>query len=196
MGRAERRALYIGAAASVVSTRMDKAQNIAAQIAVSIDRLNHAIGRSAAWLALAMVLVQFAVVVLRYVFGIGSIMLQEAIVYMHGVLFMMAAADTLLQDEHVRVDIFYARAAARRKALVNLLGCAFFILPFCCLIAFVSLDYVSMAWSVREGSRETSGIQGVYLLKTIILVFAAQLALQAISGILKNLTYLLEARHG
>lgn len=196
MGRAERRALYIGTAASVVSTRMDKAQNIAAQIAVSIDRLNHAIGRSAAWLALAMVLVQFAVVVLRYVFGIGSIMLQEAIVYMHGVLFMMAAADTLLQDEHVRVDIFYARAAARRKALVNLLGCAFFILPFCCLIAFVSLDYVSMAWSVREGSRETSGIQGVYLLKTIILVFAAQLALQAISGILKNLTHLLEARHG
>ena len=196
MGRAERRALYIGAAASVVSTRMEKAQNLAAQIAVSIDRLNHAIGRSAAWLALAMVLVQFAVVVLRYVFGIGSIMLQEAIVYMHGVLFMMAAADTLLQDEHVRVDIFYARAAARRKALVNLLGCAFFILPFCGLIAFVSLDYVSMAWSVREGSRETSGIQGVYLLKTIILVFAAQLALQALSGILKNLTHLLEARHG
>jgi TRAP-type mannitol/chloroaromatic compound transport system permease small subunit len=175
---------------------MDKTQNLAAQIAVSIDRLNHAIGRSAAWLALAMVLVQFAVVVLRYVFGIGSIMLQEAIVYMHGVLFMMAAADTLLQDEHVRVDIFYARAAARRKALVNLLGCAFFILPFCFLIAFVSLDYVSMAWSVREGSRETSGIQGVYLLKTIILVFAAQLALQAISGILKNLTHLLLARHG
>ena len=69
---------------------MDKAQDFAVQIAASIagqiNRLNHAIGRSAAWLALAMVLVQFAVVVLRYVFGIGSIMMQEAIVYMHGVL--------------------------------------------------------------------------------------------------------------
>ena len=71
---------------------MDKLQSLAAQI----DTVNHGIGRSAAWLALLMVLVQFSVVVMRYVFGIGSIMMQEAIVYMHGVLFMMAAADTFL----------------------------------------------------------------------------------------------------
>ncbi|MDG1007679.1 MAG: TRAP transporter small permease subunit [Alphaproteobacteria bacterium] len=175
---------------------MNKAQDFAVLMAAQIDRLNHAIGLSAAWLALAMVLVQFAVVVLRYVFGIGSIMMQEAIVYMHGVLFMMAAADTLLQDEHVRVDIFYARASARRKALINLLGCALFVLPFCILIAYVSYDYVSMSWSVREGSRETSGIQGVYLLKSVILLFAAQLSLQAVSGILTNAAKLREAKHG
>ena len=175
---------------------MNKAQDFAVLMAAQIDRLNHAIGRSAAWLALAMVLVQFAVVVLRYVFGIGSIMMQEAIVYMHGVLFMMAAADTLLQDEHVRVDIFYARASARRKAFINLLGCAFFVLPFCILIAYVSYDYVAMSWSVREGSRETSGIQGVYLLKSVILLFAAQLSLQALSCILTNIGKLKEAKHG
>lgn len=175
---------------------MNKAQDFAVLMAAQIDRLNHAIGRSAAWLALAMVLVQFAVVVLRYVFGIGSIMMQEAIVYMHGVLFMMAAADTLLQDKHVRVDIFYAPASARRKALINLLGCTFFVLPFCILIAYVSYDYVSMSWSVREGSRETSGIQGVYLLKSVILLFAAQLSLQAVSGILTNAAKLREAKHG
>ncbi|MGB0478050.1 MAG: TRAP transporter small permease subunit [Parvibaculales bacterium] len=179
---------------------MDKLHSLAAQIAKHIDWLNHAIGRSAAWLALLMVLVQFSVVVMRYVFGIGSIMMQEAIVYMHSVLFMMAAADTLLQDEHVRVDIFYAGASAQRKALINLLGCAFFILPFCILIAYVSYDYVSMSWSVREGSRETSGIQGIFLLKTVILLFAAQLAMQAMSSILKNLSALTqamaEARHG
>lgn len=151
-----------------------------------IDRLNRRIGRSAAWLALAMVLVQFAVVVMRYVFGIGSIMMQEAIIYMHGVLFMMAAADTLLQDQHVRVDIFYATAAPRTKALINLLGCALLVVPFCILLAYYAYDYVAISWSVREGSRETSGIQGIYLLKSVILVFAAQLVLQAVSGILKN----------
>lgn len=151
-----------------------------------IDRLNRRIGRSAAWLALAMVLVQFAVVVMRYVFGIGSIMMQEAIIYMHGVLFMMAAADTLLQDEHVRVDIFYATAAPRTKALINLLGCTLLVVPFCILLAYYAYDYVAISWSVREGSRETSGIQGIYLLKSVILVFAAQLVLQAVSGILKN----------
>lgn len=157
-----------------------------ARLSALIDGVNHRIGRAAAWLALAMVLVQFTVVVMRYVFGVGSIMMQEAIVYMHGVLFMMAAADTLLQDEHVRVDIFYARAAAARQALVNLLGCALLVLPFCGLLFYVSIDYVSISWSVREGSRETSGIQGVYLLKSVILVFAVQMGLQAVSGIIKN----------
>ena len=87
------------------------------RLSALIDLLNHSIGRSAAWLALGMVLVQFTVVVMRYVFGVGSIMLQEAIIYMHGVLFMMAAADTLLQDEHVRVDIFMPRLAKSARPL-------------------------------------------------------------------------------
>lgn len=156
------------------------------RLSALIDGVNHRIGRTAAWLALAMVLVQFTVVVMRYVFGVGSIMMQEAIIYMHGVLFMMAAADTLLQDEHVRVDIFYATASAERQALVNMLGCAFLVLPFCILSVSVSIDYVAISWSVREGSRETSGIPAIYLLKSVILVFAVQMGLQAVSGIIKN----------
>ena len=177
---------------------MDNLAAHARVLAGHIDRVNHTIGRGAIWLSVVMVLVQFIVVVMRYAFGIGSILMQEAIVYMHAILFMMAAADTLLQDEHVRVDIFYARASAARKALVNLLGCVFLVLPFCVLLFYVSLDYVSISWSVREGSRETSGIQGVYLLKSVILVFAVQMGLQAVSGMIKNGLILFdqEARHG
>ena len=137
-----------------------------------------------------MVVVQFAVVGLRYVFGIGSLLMQEAVVYMHGILFMLAAADALLKGEHVRVDIFYADMTEKQKAWVNLLGCAFFVLPICGLLLIFAWDYVALAWSVREGSRETSGIQGVFLLKTVILVFAVQLALQAVSVILTNLARL------
>lgn len=155
-----------------------------------IDRVNHAIGNGVAWLCVMMVLVQFLIVCMRYIFGIGSIMLQESVLYMHGALFMLAAADTLLQNEHVRVDIFYARASETRKALIDLLGCAFLVLPVCLLLFTVSWDYVVMSWSVLEGSRETSGIQGVFLLKTVILVFAAQLALQAVSTIIKTAAYL------
>lgn len=168
-----------------------------ARFTALIDGANHRIGRTAAWLALAMVLVQFSVVVMRYVFGVGSIMMQEAIIYMHGILFMMAAADTLLQDEHVRVDIFYASASAERQALINLLGCALLILPVCILLVIVSLDYVAISWSVREGSRETSGIPAIYLLKSVILVFAVQMGLQAVSGIIKNALMLMgrEAAH-
>ena len=150
-----------------------------------IDRVNLIIGRGAIWLSIAMVLVQFIVVVMRYAFGIGSILMQEAIVYMHAVLFMMAAADTLLAEAHVRVDIFYARLPAARKAAIDLSGNALLVLPFCVLLFLVSIDYVRLSWSVLEGSRETSGIQAVFLLKSVILVFAVQLALQAVSGMIK-----------
>ena len=164
---------------------MDNFAAHARALAGYIDRVNNIIGRCAMWLSVAMVLVQFIVVVMRYAFGIGSILMQEAIVYMHAVLFMMAAADTLLAEAHVRVDIFYARLPAARKAAIDLFGNALLVLPFCVLLFLVSIDYVRLSWSVLEGSRETSGIQAVFLLKSVILVFAVQLALQAVSGMIR-----------
>lgn len=151
-------------------------------LAHAIDRLNEAIGVTVAWLALATVLVEFTVVLMRYVFGIGSVKMQESIVYMHATVFMVAAGYTLLHNGHVRCDIFYAAAAPRRKALIDLIGVFVFLLPMCALIAWVASPYVAAAWAVREGSPEGSlGIPGVFLLKTIILVFAGLLALQGIA---------------
>ena len=164
---------------------MDNLAAHARALACHIDLVNHIIGRGTMWLSIAMVLLQFIVVVMRYAFGIGSILMQEAIIYMHAVLFMMAAADTLLAEAHVRVDIFYARLPAARKAAIDLFGNALLVLPFCVLLFLVSIDYVRLSWSVLEGSPETSGIQAVFLLKSVILVFAVQLALQAVSGMIK-----------
>lgn len=144
-------------------------------------RLNLALGETAKWLTLAMVVVQFFIVMLRYVFGIGSIQMQEAIIYMHGILFLMAAAATWSADAHVRVDIIYADLTPPQKSMVNKFGTVFFVIPLAVLILAVSYDYVAMSWSVREGSRETSGIKGIFLLKTMILVFAGQLIAQALA---------------
>src|SRR5438034_4965620 len=99
-------------------------------LADRIDRLNGAIGRTAAWAALFVVLMQFAVVLLRYVFGLGSIWLSESIIYGHATLFMLAAAWTLREGGHVRVDVFYADASPRTKAWVDLLGALCLLLPF------------------------------------------------------------------
>ncbi|ESR24801.1 TRAP transporter small permease subunit [Lutibaculum baratangense] len=151
------------------------------RLAKAIDRLNTRVGRAVAWLALLMVLLEFTVVISRYVFGVTSIAMQEAVVHMHASLFMLAAAWTLRADAHVRVDIFYRGATPRAKATVDLLGSMLLLLPTCALILWVATPYVAQAWAVREGSRETSGLGGVYLLKTVILIFAAQLALQAAS---------------
>jgi TRAP-type mannitol/chloroaromatic compound transport system permease small subunit len=151
-------------------------------LARAIDRLNESIGVTVAWLALAVVLVEFSVVLMRYVFGVGSVKMQESIVYMHATVFMVAAGYTLLHNGHVRCDIFYAGASPRHRALIDLLGVAIFLLPTCGLIAWAAWPYVAQAWAVREGSPEGSlGIPGVFLLKSVILVFAALVALQGIA---------------
>lgn len=155
-----------------------------------IDRLSIAIGKAVAWCVLAMVLVQFAVVLLRYVFGLGSIWMQESVLYLHGATFMLAAAYVLAVDAHVRVDIFHREAGPRARALVDLLGALLFLLPMCVVILVVSSPYVARAWSVLEGSRETSGIQGVYLLKTLILVFTVLMALQGVALVLRAMAAL------
>jgi len=150
-------------------------------LADNIDRLTTLIGRAAAWLCLFIVVAQFAVVVMRYGFGTGSAKLTESIVYAHAALFMLAAAWTLRDGRHVRVDIFYADAEPRRKALVDLLGALFLLMPFALSLLILSLPYVARSWSILERSRETSGLPFVYLLKTLIPVFALLLVLQGIS---------------
>ena len=150
-------------------------------VADRIDRLNTAIGRTAAWAALFIVLVQFLVVVLRYAFDRGSIWLSESIVYGHGTLMMLAAAWTLYEGGHVRVDVFYAEAAPRTKALVDLFGALLLLLPFMLVLAWFAVPYVGRSWTILERSRETSGLPLVFLLKTLIPLFALLMALQGIS---------------
>jgi TRAP-type mannitol/chloroaromatic compound transport system permease small subunit len=147
----------------------------------TIDRLNDAVGRGVAWLTLAMVLITFAVVLLRYVFAIGWVWMQESYVWLHGIVFMLGAGYTLLHQGHVRVDIFYRDAAPRRKALVDLFGSLLLLLPVVGLIFWVSLDYVADSWARLEESREAGGMPGLFLLKTVILGFCVLLGLQGLS---------------
>jgi TRAP-type mannitol/chloroaromatic compound transport system permease small subunit len=155
------------------------------RLAHRIDRLSATIGRPVAWCLLFMVLAEFALVLMRYVLGVGSIWLQESVVYAHASLFMLAAAWTLAADAHVRVDIFYADASPRTKAAVDLLGALLLLLPFAVTLIYLSLPYVARSWALLEGSRETSGLPAVFLLKTLIPLFAALLALQGLAQALR-----------
>lgn len=150
-----------------------------------LTRFTCAIGRTSAWLALALVLVMVAVVLLRYGFGIGNIALQESLTYLHGSLFMLGIAYTLAEDEHVRVDVFYARFSPRTKAWVNLLGTMFLLLPVCGVIFGLSLHYVYMSWHELEGSAN-GGLPFVYLLKSLLLVLPVLLVIQAIAELLRH----------
>ncbi len=152
-----------------------------AAFAAAIDRLTAAVGRAVTWCLVAMVLVQVTVVLMRYVLGVGSIWLSEAIIYAHATLFMAAAAWTLQRGGHVRVDIFYADALPRTRAMIDLIGALLLLLPFCGVLAWVSLPYVARSWAILERSREASGLPLVFLLKTLIPLFALLLGLQGLA---------------
>lgn len=156
-------------------------RNTTARIADAIDRITAAIGRIATWCSLYVVAAQFAVVVSRYALGFGSIRLQESVLYAHAALFMLAAAWTLQIDGHVRVDIFYSRSGPRARAAVDLFGAVVFLLPFAAGLFALTLPYVERSWHIFEGSPQPSGLPFVYLLKSIILLFAALIGLQGVA---------------
>jgi TRAP-type mannitol/chloroaromatic compound transport system permease small subunit len=159
-------------------------------LSLRLDRIAELVGNAAAWMALALVLVTFTVVMLRYLFQLGWIAMQESILYLHASLFLLGAAYTLKKDGHVRVDIFYRGFSAKRKALVDLLGSLLLLLPVCSFLLWASWDYVTIAWSIHEGSQEAGGLPYVYLLKTLIPVAVLLLILQGISQALSSLSTL------
>ena len=159
-----------------------------------IDKLIDRIGRTASWLSFAMVLLVVVIVTLRYVFQFGSIALQESVMYVNALIFSLGAAYTLKEQGHVRVDILYSRLSERGKALVDLLGAALFLLPSTVFIIWISWDYVSVSWQIRERSPDPSGLSYVYLLKATILVLAGLLIVQGSAEALKALKKLGQSR--
>jgi TRAP-type mannitol/chloroaromatic compound transport system permease small subunit len=148
-----------------------------------LDRISSLTGKITAWLTLFMVIVTFIVVVMRYVFDAGLIWVQESVVWMHAVVFMLGAAYTLRAEEHVRVDIFYRTMSERRRAWVDLIGVIVFLLPLCAFLAWASFDFVAQSWSIGESSRESGGLPYPFvpLLKTVLLLMPLAVSLQGLS---------------
>ncbi len=136
-----------------------------------------------------MVVVTFVVVVMRKLFDIGFIWVQESVVWMHAVVFMLGAAYTLRNEEHVRVDVFYRAMSPQRRAWVDLIGVVLFLLPVCLFLGWKSFDFVTQSWSIREASRESGGLPYplVPMLKSVILLMPIAVALQGVSLFLRSL---------
>jgi len=165
-----------------------------ATVADGIERVVSGVGRVVSWLVLAVVLLQFVLVVARYLFGLGSIWLTETVIYAHAGVFMLAAAWTLRAGDHVRVDIFYADASVRTKALVDLVGAFAFLLPFMLMLLVLSVPYAARSWAILEHSQEASGLPLVFVLKTLIPVFALLMALQGVAQAIRAAVTLTRAR--
>jgi TRAP-type mannitol/chloroaromatic compound transport system permease small subunit len=144
------------------------------------DALSEFAGRVAALLAIALVGLVFALVAVRYLFGIGSIAAQEAVLWLHGGIFLLALSYALKHGAHVRVDVFSQRWSARTRAWVDVFGIVFLLLPVCTFLLLMSWDYVVASWGQSEGSN-SGGLPGWYLVKTLIPLSAALLLLQGLA---------------
>ncbi len=158
------------------------------RIADLIDSLNTNIARIIRWLALIMVLVQFSIVIGRYVFGVNSIAAQESVLYMHAALFMLAAGFTLLVDKHVRVDVFYAKATPKRQDQIDIFGHIFLLIPSMTALLYWSWPSVRNSWKILEGPISVGGIEAVFLLKSLIPAFCVLVLLQSVSLLIRLLS--------
>lgn len=151
----------------------------------TIDALNTGVANLVRWLALFMVLVQFAIVVGRYAFGVNSIAAQESVLYMHATLFMLGAGYTLLVDKHVRVDVFYAKVSAQAQRRIDIFGHLFLLLPSMTALLYWSWPSVRNSWKILEGPLSVGGIEAVFLMKTLIPAFCILVMLQSVSLLIR-----------
>lgn len=157
------------------------------KIAQVIDLISEKIGIFTAYLILPMIIITFLVAFMRYVLDVGSIAIQEIIIYLHALVFSVGAAFTLKNDMHVRIDIFYNNYKRDFKKIINILGASLFLIPTCILIFITSWDYVISSILLLESSKEAGGLPILYILKSYILLLCITLFFQAISEIFKNL---------
>ncbi|MCC2617905.1 TRAP transporter small permease subunit [Aestuariibacter halophilus] len=151
-----------------------------------IDTANAWLGRMVSVFSVLMVVLTFAIVVLRYGFNLGWIALQESVMYLHASLFLLACSYALQKNEHVRVDIFYRGFSGRRKAWVDLLGAVLLLMPVSVFIFVMCWDYVMTSWQMMERSGEAGGLPLVYALKSLLLLFATSLCLQGVAEVIRN----------
>lgn len=146
-----------------------------------IDGFNYYVGEIVKWALPILVLsVAFSVFALS-IFGYSSTKLSESAEYLHATVIMLGAAATLLAGQHVRVDVFHANMSPTSKAFVDFCGYYVLLLPVGLILLWGSQSFVAFSWQIFEGSPESDGIRGEFLLKTLIPIFAIMMIAQGLS---------------
>jgi len=161
--------------------------SMAALLGISrlIDRVTEIIGKSVSWLILVAVLVSAGNAIIRKIFNMSSNAWLEAQWYLFGAAFMLAAAYTLSQNEHIRIDVVYGKFSRRTQHWIDLFGHVFFLMPFVLLMTYYLIPYVLMSVRSQEGSSSAGGLI-VWPAKAILLFGFVLLALQGVSEIIKK----------
>lgn len=151
------------------------------------DVLSRGLGKVLAIIYLLMTLNVFFDVVMRYFFHNSSVGMQEMEWHLFAVIILFGMSVALLEEGHVRVDFFYDHFPGRTKALINIIGTVFFLLPLACLVLFGSIGFVVDSYQIKEISENPGGLPYRYLIKGMIPLSFAMLIFTAIGYTVKNI---------
>lgn len=155
------------------------------------DTINEKLGRAISWLTAILVLTVFTNVVLRYAFSNNQQWLGELSWHLFSLIFLLGAGYTLKHNKHVRVDVFYSRLTLQKRALIDLLGSLFFLMPVCLMIIFSGWDFAIRSFRMGESSPEANGMPALYIIKAAIAVGFVFLLIQAVAFAIRSLHTLL-----
>ena len=159
------------------------------RLSAAIDKLNEWVGKSAAWLGLAAVLVCTGNAVARYAFNVGSNAWLELQWYFNAAVFLLIAGYALKRDEHVRIDVVAGRLSERAQAWIDILGGLFMLLPAMLIIAWYSWPSLVNSFAIREYSSDPGGLIR-WPVRVLIPIAFTLLALQGVSEIIKRVAFL------
>jgi TRAP-type mannitol/chloroaromatic compound transport system permease small subunit len=152
-----------------------------------IDRFTTAVGKAVMWLILASIIISAGNAVIRKIAPqYASNAWLEAQWYLFGAAFMGAAAYTLAQNEHIRIDIFYGTRSRRTQHWIDLFGHVFFLMPFVVLMTFMLVPYAQQAYRIGQVSTNAGGLI-IWPARAILAAGFAMLILQGISEIIKKI---------
>ena len=148
------------------------------------DRLHRITAGLCAVLLLVLLAAELLVVLLRYVFGVGFLELQGVVNYSFAILVILALPVALRLDKHVRVDVFRREQSARTARRIDMVGVLALLIPVFALTAYFVAPDILYSWSILEGSIETGGLPGYFLVKTALPVSCLLMMIQGIARLL------------
>jgi len=151
----------------------------------TIDGISTWVGKAAAWLIVALMLVVCIEVFKRYMLGAPTAWIFDLDNMLYGTLFMLCGAYTLAQNAHVRGDFLYSSMRPRTQALLDLVLYFVFFLPGIAALLYAGLDYAGDSWRINEHSNVTAEGPPVYHFKTVIPIAGALVLLQGIAEVVR-----------
>ena len=151
------------------------------------DQIVTSFGRLGAWAVLLLIAVTLFDVVTRRFFVLGSTRLQELEWHLHTILMMFVFGYALLKDRHVRVDLFREQFSAHTRAIVEMAGNVFILLPFCIMVLYFSFSFVSSSYEMSEVSASMTGLSHRWIIKSTLLLAFLLVLLAGLSSTIKSI---------